>query len=95
MSVVPRPVQNAKYNNCVFFENEEDAVGKPTSQHATNFRLASQTSILAGIGNGTINGRANFSKKLLAKPLLLTFVPEGSVRNVGFSLGADDEPAGH
>ena len=40
MSVVPRPVQNAKYNNCVFRENEEDAVGKPTSQHATNFRLA-------------------------------------------------------
>jgi len=88
-------MQDSEHDDRVGVEHEENAVRESTREHAANFGAAAQATELAGVLLGARDGSVNFVEEFIPESGSLLVIPKGGVGDVGFGLGADDEPAGH
>jgi len=90
-----RSVEDSKHDDGIGPEHKKDTVRKTPGQHPAHFGTATQPPMLAGIRYGAIHGGMNFGDELLPQPGSPALIPERSFQDVGFGLGADDEPVSH
>src|SRR5439155_21291925 len=95
LAVMTSAMQYAEDDNVFSAADEKDAVREPPSEHASNFRPASEAWIAKRMRRRRSDCGFDFGEKYLAEPLLLALIPNCGVGDMDLSLDADDGTMAH